>query len=266
VSASHPSDYITLRDLYGINEMVAAEHLQKVVWGSDDDFDNKDILMAIQFAGGLVAGAFVPSGELVGFIFAFPTSQLHVLHSHRLAVLPEWRSHGLGARLKWYQREWSLARGVELIHWTYDPLRTVNADLNIRCLGGTARTYYKDYYGLMNGINAGAPSDRILVDWQINSPRVVTRIRSPLPQKPYSEAVTANPHQEKAPGEEYLDLDADMVRVNIPEDFGNLLVENQPLALAWRMHTRRLLEHYFSRGYSICQFTRVGGPAYLLEK
>lgn len=260
------ADRFELRELSGIAEMVEAERLQKAVWGADDDFDNKDILMALQHAGGLVGGAFCPDGKMVGFVFAFPTRDPRVQHSHRLAVLPEWRSHGLGARLKWYQRDWSLACGVESIHWTYDPLRTVNADLNIRRLGGTAQTYYEDYYGKMNGINAGAPSDRILVDWQINSARVAARALTPPPPQAFIEAAIANPRQADTPGQELLNLDAPMLRVNLPDDFGALLTNNQPLALAWRMHVRRLLKHYFACGYCISQFTRLGGPAYLLEK
>lgn len=261
-----PADEIELRDLQGIQEMAAAEELQKIVWESEKDYDNKDILLAIQHAGGLVGGAFIPGKKLIGFVFAFPTIQPHVFHSHRLAVLPEWRNRHLGERLKWYQRDWCLIRGVEVIQWTYDPLRTVNADLNIHRLGATSNTYYEEYYGEMDGINAGAPSDRILVDWHIKSQRVLDRIQTPPRQEERPEAAVANPSRDNLPDEEILSLKSPVVRINIPDNFSTLLVNNRDLALKWRLHTRHLLKSYFSQGYHITDFTRWDGPAYLLGK
>jgi chorismate synthase len=261
-----PAGEIELRDLQGIQEMAAAEELQKIVWESEKDYDNKDILLAIQHAGGLVGGAFVPGNKLIGFVFAFPTIKPHVFHSHRLAVLPEWRSRNLGERLKWYQRDWSLIRGVDVIQWTYDPLRTINANLNIHRLGATSNTYYEEYYGEMDGINAGAPSDRIMVNWHIKSQRVLDRIQTPPRQDKRPEAAVANPCRDNLPGEEILTLQAPIVRINIPDNFSTLLVDNRDLALKWRLHTRHLLQSYFSQGYQITDFTRLDGAAYLLEK
>ena len=53
-----------------------------------------------------------------------------------------------------------LARGIDLVRWTFGPLRGLNTSLNIGTLGAIVRTYYPDCYGEMQGINAGLPSDR----------------------------------------------------------------------------------------------------------
>jgi predicted GNAT superfamily acetyltransferase len=152
--------------------MIAAEQIQKTVWGWEAIPHPKEILIPIQHEGGLLAGAFDPAGKMVGMVFGFPTRQVDVQHSQLLATLPEWRGQGIGARLKWFQRSWCLERGINHVRWTVDPLRAANAALNIRHLGGTASTYYTDYYGVMQGIDAGAPTDRLLVEWDLNHPRV----------------------------------------------------------------------------------------------
>ncbi|MCX8955631.1 GNAT family N-acetyltransferase, partial [Ruegeria sp. NA] len=80
--------------------------------------DNSDIMLAIQQEGGLVAGAF-KDRRMLGFLFGFPTSHPDAQHSHRLAVHPDSRGMGLGAKLKWYQRDWCLQRGINVVRWTY---------------------------------------------------------------------------------------------------------------------------------------------------
>ena len=165
---------IDYRPLSGISEFKAAEALQRAVWGEGDKEDPFDLLMVIQSEGGLVGGAF-RDGQLLGFVFGFPTRDPAVQHSHRLAVLPDARGLGLGVGLKHYQRRWCLENGIRTIRWTYDPLRVANAALNIRVLGGISATYLCDYYGEMEGINKGAPSDRLKVEWNLHDPLVTRR-------------------------------------------------------------------------------------------
>jgi chorismate synthase len=265
---------IEIRELQGVHELGKVEGLERAVWGEDEACESADLLLAIQHEGGLIAGALAPGAELVGFVFAFPTHDPRVQHSHRLAVLEGWRSSGLGARLKWFQRSWSLERGIELIRWTYDPLRAINADLNIRRLAASSGIYYENYYGDMPGINAGTPSDRLLVEWRLNDPRVAANALSAPADPGFPLATAANPRKHsqgesssfESPGAPMLDLETPQIRLDLPIDFGALLATNRPLALEWRLNLRLILEHYFERGYRITNFTRTGGPAYILEK
>ncbi|GAB1361027.1 hypothetical protein MASR1M32_02630 [Rhodobacter sp.] len=165
------------RDLSGMAEMRMAEDLQRQVWGEGDLPDPADLMMVIQAEGGLVAGAFA-EGRLLGYIFGFPTRDPQVQHSHRLAVAPQARGLGLGARLKLYQRDWCLARGITHVRWTFDPLRALNATLNIARLGAQSGTYLEDYYGEMAGINSGLASDRLLVDWDLAAAPVAALSRA----------------------------------------------------------------------------------------
>ena len=125
---------VAFRDLHGMAEFRAAEDLQRQVWGEGDQPDPADLMFVIQAEGGLVGGAWL-DGRLMGYVFGFPTRDPQVQHSHRLAVLPEARGLGLGIKLKIYQRDWCLHHGIARVRWTFDPLRAVNASLNIHSLG-----------------------------------------------------------------------------------------------------------------------------------
>jgi predicted GNAT superfamily acetyltransferase len=121
-------------------------------------------------------GAFDGS-EMVGFALSVPgTRSGHVyLHSHMLAVRKEHRNSGLGRRLKLLQREDGLARGIELIEWTFDPLEIKNSYLNIEKLGAIARRYNINQYGITSSpLQGGLPSDRLIAEWWLKSARVET--------------------------------------------------------------------------------------------
>ena len=222
---------LTIRELNSVAELKRSEAFQREVWGEDDPADNSDILLALQHEGGLVAGAFA-NGRMQGFLFGFPTSQPEIQHSHRLAVHPDSRGMGLGVKLKWYQRDWCLARGITTVRWTYDPLRRVNASLNIARLGATAGTYYPDYYGKMEGINAGVASDRLLAEWHLGAPEVVQRAESSRPPP----------------------INGDGLRVAIPADFGVLLLNDLKSAVAERLRVRAALTAAFADGFRVSGF------------
>lgn len=235
---------LVLRELNGVEELKHAEWFQKEVWGKDDPPDNSDIMLAIQHEGGLVAGAF-KDGRMLGFLFGFPSSQKHIQHSHRLAVHPDSRGLGLGLKLKWFQRDWCLKRNITLVRWTYDPLRRINAGLNITRLGGTAKTYYEDYYGEMAGINAGVPSDRLLVDWDLSSTRVEALAKG---------WKTVAPAAPEAP-----------VKVAIPPDLDRLLSTDREKAVSERLRVRDELTTAFAERYRITGFD-VDACCYHLTK
>lgn len=235
---------VTLRDLHGMAEFLAAERLQRTVWGKDDSPDPADLMMVVQAEGGLCAGAF-RGGDLIAYVFGFPTREPWVQHSHRLAVLPEARGLKLGVRLKWYQRDWCLKHGVALVRWTFDPLRRTNASLNIDTLGASGHVYHTDYYGDMAGINAGAPSDRLSVEWRLDAAGVKARAEGQRP-RPGADRIKA--------------------RVNIPADFAALLVGAPNVALSERLRVRDSLQAAFAEGLEIGGFDRETGDYLLIQR
>lgn len=231
-----------IRDLAGMDEFLAAEALQRTVWGADDLPDPADLMMVVQHEGGLVAGAYNGS-DLVGYVFGFPTRDPAIQHSHRLAVHPGMRGGGLAVQLKWYQRQWCLQRGISLVRWTFDPLRRTNAHLNVGRLGAIVRTYHRDYYGEMKGINAGLPSDRVLAEWFLDDERVVAL----------------------ASGQQVPELQGPIERVAIPSSFEAMLAVGPDCALAERMRVRGEMSALLSAGYQVRGFDAVKS-ACLLSK
>jgi len=85
--------------------------LQKAVWGlADIEVTSAIQLIATVHAGGALHLAETEAGEPVGFAYAFPALRggLPHLHSDMVAVVPEHQKRGVGARLKWAQREEAL--------------------------------------------------------------------------------------------------------------------------------------------------------------
>jgi len=128
-----------------------------------------------------------------------------------------------------------------------------------------SRTYLPDHYGPMSGINAGAPSDRLLAEWDLLSPRVYTRIYAPPPEAQVAGLPQANRVEGEVPLEARLDLEAERILVQIPEDWGRILREDPALALRWREHSRKVFGHYFAQGYAAVDFLR-GPNRYVLAK
>ncbi len=160
-----------LRDADAVNAVIAS------VWGEQSI--GRELLRALQHAGCVLLGARDPDGGLVGYVLGFAglDGGLH-LHSHMLAVLPEWQSRGVGFTLKLAQRAWSLDHGISDIRWTYDPLLLGNARFNLVKLGAVAVRYLPDFYGDMDDeINRGERTDRFELSWMASSARVRTAIQ-----------------------------------------------------------------------------------------
>ena len=171
------SDSVVIRRCQGLDELRACVALQKEVWNfSDAELVPLRMFVVAEKVGGQVMGAFAADG-MVGFALSVPgTRSGHVyLHSHMLGVRKEYRNSGLGRRLKLLQREEALARGIELIEWTFDPLEIKNAYLNIEKLGAIARRYNINQYGITSSpLHGGLPSDRLIAEWWLKSKRVET--------------------------------------------------------------------------------------------
>jgi len=169
------ADSVVLRRCHGIEEFRACVALQKEVWNfSDAELVPLRMFVVADKVGGQVMGAF-DGDAMIGFALSVPGTRTgHIyLHSHMLAVRKEHRNGGLGRRLKLMQREDALARGIELIEWTFDPLEIKNAYLNIEKLGAIARRYNINQYGITSSpLQGGLPSDRLIAEWWLRSKRV----------------------------------------------------------------------------------------------
>lgn len=170
-------DGIVIRDCASLEEFRQCVAVQRAVWGfADEDLIPVRFFVVAHKIEGQVIGAFAPSGELVGFCLAVPALRGGnvYLHSHMLAVLPEHRGRGLGRRLKLEQRRKALAQEIHWIEWTFDPLEIKNAHFNLERLGAIARRYVANQYGISSSLlHRGLPTDRLVAEWWLESPRVV---------------------------------------------------------------------------------------------
>jgi predicted GNAT superfamily acetyltransferase len=173
--AGTTGDEVTIHKCEALEEMQACFALQKEVWKfADADLIPVRMFVVAAKIGGQVIGAFVEK-ELIGFALAIPgfRNGHGYLHSQMLAVRQQYRNGGLGRRMKLYQREDALARGFELMEWTFDPLEIKNAYLNIEKLGAIARRYNVNQYGITSSpLQGGLPSDRLVAEWWMKSKRV----------------------------------------------------------------------------------------------
>src|SRR5208337_2050692 len=190
---------VIIRKCEALAEMQACFALQKEVWKfSDAELVPVRLFVVASKIGGQVIGAF-QGKELIGFALAIPGIRNGhcFLYSHMLAVHEQYRNGGLGRRMKLYQREDALARGFELMEWTFDPLEIKNAYLNIEKLGAIARRYNVNQYGITSSPLQGAlPSDRLVAEWWMKSRRV--------------EKVLAEGHQAACQAQTHIDVPAEI--------------------------------------------------------
>jgi predicted GNAT superfamily acetyltransferase len=172
---------LVIRKCHELDEIRACVALQKEVWNFTDlELVPLRIFVVAEKVGGQVIGAF-DGNELVGFALSIPGARggHSYLHSHMLAVRKQYRNAGLGRRIKLLQREDALARGFDLIEWTFDPLEIKNAYLNIAKLGTIARRYNIDQYGITTSpLQGGLPTDRLVAEWWLKSKRVENLLRN----------------------------------------------------------------------------------------
>lgn len=173
---SNPVDnMIEIRKMISIPDMEACVSLQQSVWQfADLDVIPRRMFVVAGAIGGQVFGAW-DGARLVGYVVAVPGVRdgFSYLHSHMLAVLPEYRNRGIGKMLKIAQREDALARGINLIEWTFDPMETKNAYFNIERLGAVVRRYTPDFYGPSTSpLHGPLPTDRLHAEWWLKSERV----------------------------------------------------------------------------------------------
>ncbi len=162
-----------IREAEGMEEIRAMTGLMAEVWA--EAFLDPGVCRAAQHAGGYLTGAW--EGErLVGASMAFVgwLDGEVLLHSHATCTALGLGSRGIGLALKWHQRRWALDRDIRRVEWTYDPLVARNGWFNLTKLGARAVEYEIDFYGPMTtAIERGEESDRCLVRWDLEDPKVV---------------------------------------------------------------------------------------------
>ena len=240
---------IEIRSCVGFDELEACVQLQIETWGYDEsDVIPRKTFLVAQTIGGQVLGAFdtdlagSSARTLVGFVFSLPgvkTGQgqpMPYLHSHMLAVKDAYRNHGLGTQLKLEQRREALSRGIRYMEWTFDPLEIKNAFLNIHRLGATVRTYRVDFYGVSSSrLQAGLPTDRLVAEWHLDSPRVQAVLEGrPTPAQLIEERI-------QVPAQIYAWKTSQAGREQ---------------ALAVQLENRRKFQQAFSQGLAVIGFSR----------
>ena len=260
--------------------MILVEDLQRAVWpGSETEVVPAHVFITAIHNGGLVMGAFADN-QLVGFVFGFPgldstpdgPRPKHC--SHMMGVRPSHRDSGVGFALK--RAQWQMVRhqGLDHITWTYDPLLSRNAYLNISKLGAVCNTYRRSEYGDMrDGLNAGLPSDRFQVDWWINTRRVEQRLgkrpRRPLTLDHFSKAELHPLYTLRStssgllqPPEHFSPFEGALTLAEIPSDFPALKDADFTLARDWRFFSREVFETAFAEGYIVTDFVFDKGRSF----
>jgi len=266
---------IAIRECRGFEELQACVDLQIEVWGyCEGDVIPRRVFLVAQKIGGQVIGAFeeqgtgtreqgaADAGLLVGFALALPGVKTgsksesgrpeSYLHSHMLAVREGYRDRSIGARLKLAQREDALARGIERIEWTFDPVEIKNAFLNIHKLGAIVRRYEENFYGVSSSrLQGGLQTDRLVAEWWISSPRVEAAING-------NATGGAKEHPSHGKHLIYEKHSGYAAEIRVPAAIYEWKADEKRrhLAQAVQAENRRKFQEAFSRGLAVTAFRR----------
>ncbi len=245
-------DEIVIRECVTIAELDECVKLQRDVFGLPDlEISPRRHLIVSRQSGGWTLGAFV-SDRLVGFVHHLAAIRGAEVfgYSHMMAVARDYQNKGVGARLKWSQRERALADGRSFIKWTWDPMQARNAHFNLNRLGVIVGQYAENFYGTdypqSPAEKDGLDSDRLFAGWQLRSERVARRAPG-------------------AAGGEELSTQAAATEIQIPADWGELAKHDREAARSEQMRIRDEFQRAFSEGLICAGFARDSErPRYLL--
>jgi predicted GNAT superfamily acetyltransferase len=269
---------VTIRDLETIEDLLKVEQVEQEVWGLvDRDVTPMTLLIACKEAGSILVGAF-DGNALIGFAFGFPSIERgHLaIHSHMLAVLPHYRDLDLGYKLKLAQRDRALAKGIDMMSWTFDPLQSRNAHFNFAKLGVISDIYKVDFYGrASSSVLHQNGTDRLWLTWAMASPRVEQRIKAnqKMPrQLPGNTVPLVVSELGARPARRSLSraIEAKRASVAIPNDIVGLESRDAAVAWEWRLATRWAFTELRKAGFVVTDYFRAGRGvsetgAYLLE-
>lgn len=245
---------IEIRECVTLDEMAECVQLQRDVFAlPETELSPVRHLIVTKNAGGFVLGAF-DGEQLAGFVLSVPAFLRgeRAFYSHMTGVRPEFQSHGIGARLKWAQRERSLADDVKYIKWTFEPIKARNAYFNLEKLGATVSEFKENFYGVdygtapeVAGQKFGLASDRLFAEWHLESEKVVAL----------------------AAGENYVEPRAPTANILIMNDWLGLVASDPEKAKAEQLRIREEFKTAFGFGMVCRGFYRDDKqPAFLLYK
>jgi predicted GNAT superfamily acetyltransferase len=266
---------IEIVELGDLEAMTTASRLFDDVWGTPggDSYLAPSLLRALSHAGNYGAAAYEktgetnPGGALIGAVMGFlgQDGDGTFLHSHILAVSSKRRSGGVGFALKEHQRAWALGHGLRKITWTFDPLVRRNAFFNLHKLGAGAGTYLENFYGDMDDdVNGGDESDRLLVEWRLDDPRVELAASGDLGEIDVATLDASIALDEDGSVADGADVWSDVVVCATPDDVIELRRRDPEAAMRWRRALRSTLGDAMARGYTVTGFARTGW--YVLER
>lgn len=254
-----PKILVSIRPLRRYEDFRQCERIQTNVWGAVSA--SAELLFVTQKNLGMVLGTFA-GRRLVGFLFAF-LGRRHgrLIHwSHMMAVERAYRDRGLGLKMKLAHRHHALEQGIQSIAWSFDPLQSRNAALNLARLGAEVDEYIPNCYGRFpSAIEKGLPSDRFVMNWRIASRRVQRKLageRPPLDQAILTPVNRTVPDSRGLPVNQPLRLallDSRLL-VEIPTNTDRMRLLDIKLALRWRLETRRIFQSYLTAGYRVEDF------------
>ena len=236
---------IQVRKCEKLEEFHGCVELQRQIWGEADlEVEPVTMFVVAAHTGGQVLGAF-ENGRMIAYTLAIAGLQDHVpyLHSHMTGVLSDYRDHGVGRMLKLFQREEALSRGIRLIQWTFDPLELRNAHFNLNRLGAISRQYLPNLYGTTTSpLHRGLATDRLLVEWRLDSSRAVVAIQSLAKEPVESPAM-----------------------IELPPELEHWQQENAPEVKKVQSRVREEFTSWFAKGYAaVALRTAPGNRAYCL--
>lgn len=266
-----------IRPLITMADMQQAEELQRLVWDDKSTVIYTHMLLSLARNGGGLLGAF-DGDRLIGVVISFlglespdaerPAMANLKLVSQRMAVRPEYRDSGIGYELKLAQRQYAVHQGIRLVTWTYDPLISRNAHLNIRKLGAIVREYLRDYYGTDDSpLTTQGSSDRLFVEWWVTNNRVEQRVDHKRPGLTLDQYLSGgisilNPAQPAMrgylkPADQWQSPTGSLALVEIPDNIYDIRDDDPDLAIAWRLHSRDIFEALLGpNGYVITDLVR----------
>ena len=235
---------IAVRHCTTLEEFEEAVLIEHATWGKDISVVSS-IFVVAHHTGGQVLGAF--DGErMLGFTLALLGARQDemFLHSHMTAVLPEFRDYGIGRRLKLFQREDALKRGIKLVEWTFDPLEAKNAHFNLMRRGAVARRWIPNCYGVTESpLHGSLPTDRLVAEWRLDSERVKSIVGGN--RTPVSKAAK---------------------RIEYPADFPRIRDSDLAAAARIQSRVRDQFKDLLAKGYVATGIeTRDGVAGYVME-